>query len=318
MITDIPKKSDFYSMADHMVNEAWEKIADLAYEYREIDTWNQFYNGSEYFTDEDIRNIEHYWTFARPKLITAFTLILQSVEFRIKGLIVEISPYLLIVNATRNPPKADNDGNISFSEFHTLDAQDLIKVHDTFSPVKFPVKFTDWFRNMRILRNRFMHTVDMKTDISPELIFTSVVFAHINLNPDSAHWIWHRYQYKAAHSSAGIRFHQDDKEEFSGTVWEMLQTHYEFTSAISACSKESAREFFGYTKNHPEDTKKKESFYCKKCVSVMEKSWNFDGKFIESALETVQYNRKRNRYVCLFCHDEQISKPRGIWEEDEK
>jgi len=239
------------------------------------------------------------------------------VEFRIKGLIVEISPYLLIVNATRNPPKADSCGNISFSEFHTLDAQDLIKVHDTFSSVKFSVKFTDWFRDMRILRNRFMHTVDMKTDISPELIFTSVVFAHRNLNPDSAHWIWHRYQYKAVHSSGGIHFHQDD-EEFSGTVWEMLQTHYEFTSAISACSKELARKFFGYRKNDADDESIIESFYCKKCVSVMEKSWNFDGKFIDSALETVQYNRKLNRYVCLFCHDEQISKPRGIWEEDEE
>lgn len=31
MITDIPTKTDFYTMADHMVNEAWEKIADLAY-----------------------------------------------------------------------------------------------------------------------------------------------------------------------------------------------------------------------------------------------------------------------------------------------
>jgi len=60
VITDIPTKSDFYAMADHMVNEAWEKIAVLAYEYREIDIWNQFYSESEHFTDENIRNIEHY------------------------------------------------------------------------------------------------------------------------------------------------------------------------------------------------------------------------------------------------------------------
>ena len=131
MITDIPTKTDFYTMADHMVNEAWEKIADLAYDYRDINLWNSYCKTSEFYTESDIKNLEHYWVFARPKLITSFNLILQSIEFRLKGLIVEISPYLLITNATRNTPKPDSEGNISFSEFHTLDAQDLIKVYNT-------------------------------------------------------------------------------------------------------------------------------------------------------------------------------------------
>lgn len=77
----------------------------------------------------------------------------------------------------------------------------------------------------------------------PELIFTSVVRAHNYLNTESAHWIWHRYKYKAIHSSGGINIglDEDEDEEFSGIVWAMLQTHYEFTAAISACSKESAK-----------------------------------------------------------------------------
>ncbi|MBA1686614.1 hypothetical protein G9H12_24070, partial [Escherichia coli] len=178
MITDIPTKTDFYTMADHMVNEAWEKIADLAYDYRDINLWNSYCKTSEFYTESDIKNLEHYWLFARPKLITSFNLILQSIEFRLKGLIVEISPYLLITNATRNTPKPDSEGNISFSDFHTLDAQDLIKVYNTFASKSLPDDFITWFNSMRILRNRFMHTVDKKTDIMPELIFTSVVRAH--------------------------------------------------------------------------------------------------------------------------------------------
>ncbi len=192
MITDIPTKTDFYTMADHMVNEAWEKIADLAYDYRDINLWNSYCKTSEFYTESDIKNLEHYWLFARPKLITSFNLILQSIEFRLKGLIVEISPYLLITNATRNTPKPDSEGNISFSDFHTLDAQDLIKVYNTFASKSLPDDFITWFNSMRILRNRFMHTVDKKTDIMPELIFTSVVRAHNYLNTESAHWICKR------------------------------------------------------------------------------------------------------------------------------
>lgn len=168
---------------------------------------------------------------------------------------------------------------------------------------------------MRILRNRFMHTVDKKTDITAELIFSSIVTAHKHLNPESSHWIWHRYQYKVTHSSGGVRYGKEDGEEFSGTVWEMLHVHYEFNSAISVCSKEVALEFFGYHKISPGDTHIKESFYCKKCVSVMEKRFNFDGKHIDDALETVQFNRKLKKYICAFCHDQQDFRPKDLWEE---
>ena len=314
MIIDIPTKNYFYTMADHIVNEAWEKIANLAYDFREFGIWNNYYKESDYFSESEVSDLEHYWAFARPKLITAFNLIIQSVEFRLKGLIVEISPYLLITNATRNPPKPDSDGKTSFSEFHTLDSQDLIKVHNTFASKALPDHFITWFNNMRILRNRFMHSVDKKTDIMPHQIFTSIIVAHNYLNTESAHWIWHRYNYRATHASGGVNVGIEEDEEFSGIVWSMLQTHYEFTAAISVCSKESVRDLFGYTKNDAKDSSPKESFYCRKCVSVMEKGRNFDAKHLESALETVQYHRGKKMYICAFCLDEQKIKPHGIWE----
>lgn len=316
MIIDIPTKNEFYTMAEHLVNEAWEKVADLAYEFRELNIWNNFYKESEYFSESDVRNLEHYWVFARPKLITAFNLILQSIELKLKGLIVEVSPYLLITNATRNPPKPDSDGNISFSEFHTLDAQDLVKAHNTFAPQALPDQFTTWFNSIRSIRNRFMHSVDKKTDITPHQIFTTIIQAHNYLNPEHPHWIWHRYIYRATHASGGVKLGIEESEEFSGMVWALRQTHHEFTAAISVCSKESVKTLFGYTK--ADGNNSKESFYCKKCVSVMTKESNFDSKHLDYVLETVQYHRGKRKYICAFCLDEQETKPRGIWEEDDK
>lgn len=313
MILDIPTKEDFYTMADHIVNEAWGKIAELASTLRELDDMNDYYKTSEHLLEASVKNLDHYWAFSRPKLITAFNLIIQSIEFRLKGLIVEVSPYLLITNSARTLPKPDSDGNIHYADFHTLDSQDLIKIHNTFAPKALPVAFNNWFNGMRNLRNRFMHSIDKKADITPQMIFTSVIQAHKYLNPESAHWIWHRYQYKAAHDSGGVSMRVDESEEFSSAVWAMLHTHYEFTSAVTECSKDSVKELLGYIKNDGEESDCKESFYCRKCVSIMEKGWNFDGKFLDDALATVQYQRKKRMYICAFCLNEQKNKPDDIW-----
>ncbi len=47
----ITTKSDFFTMAEHIVNEDWGKIAHLAYDFRELDIWNNCYKESEYFSD---------------------------------------------------------------------------------------------------------------------------------------------------------------------------------------------------------------------------------------------------------------------------
>lgn len=93
-----------------------------------------------------------------------------------------------------------------------------------------------------------MHTVDNSTNNDSELIFNSIIFAHKHLNHDTYHWIWHRYLYKAEHSSGGINYIDESKEEFSGIVWAMLQTHYEFASALSVCTKDIAKESFNFIK----------------------------------------------------------------------
>jgi DNA-directed RNA polymerase subunit RPC12/RpoP len=305
MVVDIPTKNDFFSSADHMVNEAWEKIAVLAHNYYEIERKNLFYEDSEHFTDEDILCLDDYWNFARPKLISALTLVLQSVEFRLKGLIAGISPYLLLSSSARQIPKADEKGVISFTQFHSIDAQDLIKVYETFSEKKLSVKFKKWYEEIRILRNKFMHTVDLSSDISPELIFKSIVYAHNELNNDEFHWIVHRYQYKADHSHGGIAFGKNDTP---GLIFEMLQVHYELTGAISMCSRELANELFDFDK---ED----DSYHCKHCVSVMSRYEWFDSKHIDYCIGTMQKQKRSGKYKCVFCRNEYNTIPESPFDD---
>lgn len=306
MIIDIPNKEDFFNSADHMVNEAWEKIASLAHSYYEMQCQNNFYEFSENFSNDHVLHLDKYWEFARPKLISALTLVLQSVEFRIKGLIVEISPYLLLSSSSRNIPKADDKGLISFTQFHTIDAQDLIKVYETFSERSLSSKFKKWFEGTRVLRNKFMHTVDLSSDISPEFIFKCIVYAHNELNKNDPHWIMHRYKYKAEHSHGGIGNLHDATP---GLIFEILNVHYELTGAIYVCSRQVANEIFGFDSEL-------ESDFCKKCISVMSQSEWFDSKHIDYCIGTVQKQKRTQLYQCIFCNTEYENLPESLYDEE--
>lgn len=307
MIIDIPTKEDFYSSADDMVNEAWEKISNLSHGYYELEDINSVYQPSECFDGASyIYGLDQYWLHVRPKLISALTLVIQSIEFRLKGLIAGISPYLLLSSSSKNIPKPIG-GIRSFSQFRSIDAQDLINVYETFSDQELSKQFKDWFDELRVLRNRFMHTVDKKSDISAELIFKSIVYAHKELNRDDQHWIWHRFNYKSKHSGEGVKFGADD---VPGEIFEMLKVHYELTGAIHSCTNEVAYDLFGFDKEQ-------ESNYCNKCVAVMSKYEFFNSKHIDTCLGTVQKNRGAELFECVFCKESYNVLPKSIWGDDE-
>ncbi|MHA3054684.1 hypothetical protein [Acinetobacter sp. ANC 4633] len=89
----------------------------------------------------------------------------------------------------------------------------------------------------------------------------------------------------------------------------MLQVHYELTGAIHSCSRETANETFKFDKAV-------DSFYCKKCVSIMEQFEYFDSKHIDTCIGTVQKNKRSEIYQCVFCRTEYKNYTGSIWEDD--
>ncbi len=55
MRIDIPTKSDFFRMAEHIENEDWGKVSHLDYDFRELDARNSCYKEPGYFSDSDVR-----------------------------------------------------------------------------------------------------------------------------------------------------------------------------------------------------------------------------------------------------------------------
>ena len=103
---------------------------------------------------------DEYWASAQKPLSVALALVQQGTELLLKSRIIEVSPFLIFKGDPSLWPSGCDKQEISFSEFKTIDAQDLIRVHDTVVTSRLTEEFKNRYENLRRKRNTIMHTVD--------------------------------------------------------------------------------------------------------------------------------------------------------------
>ena len=130
---------------------------------------------------------EAYWKSATTRLSTTLAIAHQAAEFYIKGRIAEISPFLLLSSNVRDWPKVDADGNTSFSRLRTIDAQDLVRLHDRCSMSPLNEDFKAQLENIRVRRNSIMHTVGTGLAVKVNELVKSILGVHENLM--GAEWL---------------------------------------------------------------------------------------------------------------------------------
>jgi len=89
----------------------------------------------------------------------------QGVEFILKGKVVEVSPYLLLAGPPDRWPSPYEAVEPSFSQFKTVDAQDLVRLHDTVQNNPLPPPFVRQFNDLRVKRNAISHSIDKRLEI---------------------------------------------------------------------------------------------------------------------------------------------------------
>lgn len=158
MIKDIPTSKEFDSAAKAQFDFAWDIVISFMLTLEE----------AKGYAEVDEQDEKAFWETARQRILTSLIIAQQGVELAIKGKLVAVSPYLLISGSHSDWPK-DNDGTgISFSEFRAIDAQDLVRVHDTVHEKKLDLGFSVLFERLRKLRNKAMHTVDKELNVSAQ------------------------------------------------------------------------------------------------------------------------------------------------------
>lgn len=166
MVTDIPTADDFRTYGLRYLNLGWDTAVNVALEIVDMRE-----HSSDYEFEEEFKKA------AEPELATALTLVEQGIEFLLKGRIASVSPWLLLSRDADKWPRRCDHQDTPFAEFHTLNAQDLVKVHDTVYAVRLPAQFAQVFRELRRQRNAMMHTIDPRVRASITEIFENVLEA---------------------------------------------------------------------------------------------------------------------------------------------
>lgn len=170
MITEIPTASEFQAAGINQLYLAWQIAMQAVHDYEEI---AGLILDDE--AEEDAASAE-FWTKSQPALANAFGLIQQAMEMALKGRIASISPFLLISRDPKDWPKGADTVAVPFSEFRTLDAADLVKVHNTFSSISFDENFRAFWDNVRRDRNKIMHSFSPRS-FDPQTLVRTILTA---------------------------------------------------------------------------------------------------------------------------------------------
>ncbi|WP_354678551.1 hypothetical protein [Cupriavidus plantarum] len=185
MVNNIPNASDYFDSGNEVFNFAWNTVAHLLCAFDE----------AGYYGYEPAEISEAFWSAANRELSTAITIVQQGVELFLKGRIAEVSPFLLIASDSPSRWPSPYDGkSIEFSQFRTIDAQDLVRVHDIFAASKLPETFTAKFDELRELRNTIIHSTGKNVTVRAIEVVDALLFMHRALFADE-NWMTTRREF---------------------------------------------------------------------------------------------------------------------------
>jgi hypothetical protein len=237
MIIDVPTHDDFEESGVDLLNLAWDMVMSLALE---LDDAHEF--------DPMIEDVE-FWEAAQKPISTSLALVQQGTELLLKGRIAEVSPYLLIAGSPNEWHKGCDKNDTPFADFRTIDAQDLIRTHNTVAARKLPDEFVQKYENMRRLRNTIMHTVDKRIKKEFVDVFLTILEVFENLVEPQG-WFRARSIYLEKHPST---------ISYSGEYADFRLVR-EGLKLLEILKPNETTKYFGYSKRH-------RSYICLGCLS---------------------------------------------------
>ncbi len=186
MIVEVPTAEDFHKAGLNQLYLAWRFALQVTEEFEKSEA------AAYHLSDAEAQEASHdYWNKSQPALANSYSLVQQAMEMALKARIARVSPYLLIARDPKEWPRGVDTKPIPFSAFRTLDAADLLRVHNAFSTPALDVAFQTFWDNLRRERNKVMHSVS-GTQFDATLLIRSILSAAKYLFPDRA-WPQHLF-----------------------------------------------------------------------------------------------------------------------------
>lgn len=284
MIVDIPSPEDFEAMAVSLLNLAWDAVSALYHhaENSEMEKW-----------DDNNQVTDEFWSAAQRPLGNAQALLHQGVELLLKARIAEVSPYLLLDRAVRDWPKGSADRDAKYSEFRTVDAQDLVRLFNTVRCDRLDDAFVTRVEAQRKARNVFVHSVDKSLRHRPEMIWVSILdISHHLIGPER--WIDLRRTYLEG-TPASVAWSTDEVP--TELAWECMQL-------LQALQPSDRATYLGIIP-------KARNYICPLCAEECR-----DADFRPMTAQLRPNEPKSKSIYCFVCKSAQAVKRRHCFDED--
>jgi hypothetical protein len=228
MIKDIPTPEELERSSLDLLNMAWDRACGIIAALKEsnVQEW-----------DDDGSARREYHEAAQPSLGNAFVIIQQAQELALKARIAAVSPYLLIAGDPRSWPKGAHRMDASFSEFRTIDASDLIRVHNTVCPNRVHNGFAQLFEQTRRRRNLLVHLGRKQQSDDAQALLVLILRTMRALFPDRL-WTAERYQFAL----------RDHRGALGYTDYIEVGLVHEFEMLLGILGAKDLRENYGFDK----------------------------------------------------------------------
>lgn len=293
MVKNIPTNNDFGKVANHLLHKSWNTVIEI------LLSSPTFYLGKVQIPDKNSEESpcssildndnRAFWSEVGITLSACITSITQAVEFFLKGKICDISPYLLISSEVKGWPKRSDAEDVDYADFKTVDAQDLLKIHDTFCPSESRMgnSFKDWYLQLRKERNKIMHTVDKGAQYDPRQALVLILECH-QFFYGERNWANGRRIFLRSDPMTSF-FYQLDKERQNAAISSKILI--EMYVLFTAITPSQSMRFFNFRK-------KDRASLCPVCVKGT--SYHFSDE-PHSFMKTLQEVKGEGVMSCFIC-----------------
>jgi len=292
MIIEIPTSEDYAHAGRELLVSAWCSATKLL-----IERFEFFDEKLELVKEDKLKIRNAYFVSIQTNMRASLALVQQGVEFYLKSRICEVSPFLLIGSKPENWPRNCCRNNIAFSNFRSLDAQDLIKVTNTVCESKLSDEFIQWFNSLREKRNRIMHSATQQENLKEIDIIRTVLEATSFLEPNTS-WIDVRKE-SLSKSTEEVFSRLNKTEECISNAYNLGDIQRELFIVIGNLTPSESGRYFSFNK-------KKKRFICNNCLSSREKDVFFELKNYEHYYTATAIKLSATEYYCLICKDKAI------------
>lgn len=216
MLVNIPTAIELNEIALRLYFDAWGRTVTMASNFKDMfedSVWP--WKSKSQWTDEWSEYLDH----AQSELGAIAATAQQSAEVRLKSIICETDPYILLLKSDLKV--RETGGDLDFADQRTLDAVDLPAVVRTLTPFPLPQGYIQQYQELRRLRNKVMHTGKHQDRLEPQKLILLLSKQYIALWPDGR-WLSRRVDFDG--NSATAFFHDERWSSVQSNIMGELPT----------------------------------------------------------------------------------------------